>query len=193
MRPLGPDSMFLATATGFVGTTLLGFGAELVPFISPRMVGTGHSEAALFFGEWLFNFGLPGLLIMVPVAGTAMRGLDQLLARAMCLPLDSRSAIVRYTTALVATAGVMDLMWVGTFGYTSRIVFRLLILAALFAVFAGGQSQHCLDSAPQCGCPVGIDSERTAFDPLGANSIAAAVRSITFSATANSAGIKEET
>jgi hypothetical protein len=113
----------------------IGFGAELVPFISPRMVGTGHSEAALFFGEWLFNFGLPGLLIMVPIAGIAMRGLDQLLARAMCLPLDSRGAIMRYTTALVATSGVMDLMWVGTFGYTSRIVFRLLILAAVFAVF----------------------------------------------------------
>jgi hypothetical protein len=116
----------------------IGFGAELVPIISPRMVGTGHSEAALFFGEWLFSFGLPGLLIMVPVAGIAMRGLDQLLARAMCLPLDSRGAVVHYTTALVATAGVMDLMWVGTFGYTSRIVFRLLILAAVFAVFARG-------------------------------------------------------
>jgi hypothetical protein len=115
----------------------IGFGAELVPLLSPSLVGTGQSEAALFFGEWLFDFGLPGLLLMVPVAGIAMRGLDRLLARAMCLPLDSRGAMVRYTMAVVAAVGVIDIVWVGTFGYTSRTVFRLLILAVVFVVLAG--------------------------------------------------------
>jgi hypothetical protein len=115
----------------------IGFGAELVPFISPSLVGTGQSEAALFFSEWLVNFGLPGLLLMVPVAGLAIRGLDRLLARARCLPLDSGGAVVRYTMAVVGTTGVIDIVWVGTFGYTSRTVFRLLILAVIFAVFAG--------------------------------------------------------
>jgi hypothetical protein len=114
----------------------VGFGAELVPFISPSMVGTGHSDAALFFGEWLFNFGLPGLLFMVPITGIAMRRLDQFLARVTCQPLDSRGAILRYTAAVVAAAGVIDLVWVGTFGYTSRTAFRLLILAVVFVVVA---------------------------------------------------------
>jgi hypothetical protein len=114
----------------------VGFGAELVPVLTPQMVGTGHSEAALFFAEWLFNFGLPGLLLMVPAAGLFVWGLDRMLAHTMRFALDSRRAIVRYAIAVVAAAGVIDLAWVGTFTYMSRSGSRLFILVVILAALA---------------------------------------------------------
>jgi hypothetical protein len=114
----------------------IGLGAELVPILSPHMVGTGHSEAALFFGEWLFNFGLPGLLLIVPVAGLVVRGIDRLLARVMSSSLNTRGSAVRYTAGIVAAVGLIDLNWVGTFSYAARTGSRMLVLAALVVLLA---------------------------------------------------------
>jgi hypothetical protein len=123
----------------------IGFGSEIVPFINPHLVGTGHSDAALFFGEWLFNFGLPGLLIMVPAVGLLMRGLDHILARMTRFPLNSMHAVMRYTLAIVAAVGVIDFAWVGTFTYMARSGSRLLVLAVVFLVLVaavGGDAER---------------------------------------------------
>jgi hypothetical protein len=111
-----------------------GFGNELVPFISPALVGTGHSDAALFPGEWLFNFGLPGLLIMIPAVGLALRILDHLLNRPRSL--DSGRDLVHYAMVLVTAAGVVDLSWVGTFSYAARTGERLAVLVVILAAAA---------------------------------------------------------
>jgi hypothetical protein len=161
MLPYGWGHTFWAALVALVPSSVwsgkpVGFGAELVPILNPELVGTGQSDAALFAGEWLFNFGLPGLLLMVPAAGLAIRGLDHVLARSMSLPIDSRRAVVRYSAAVVAAAGLIDLMWVGSFTYVARTGSRLLILAAVFVILAwrtkppqhaGKPSQHAGSAA----------------------------------------------
>jgi hypothetical protein len=126
----------------------IGFGAELVPFLNPALVGTGHSDAALFFGEWLYNFGLAGLVVMVPAVGLTVRGLDQLLVRAENRPLDTMGAVLQYAAALVTASGVIDLLWVGTFTYTARGGSRLLILAGLLVLLAPKVRTQMVKASP---------------------------------------------
>ncbi|MFF5177984.1 hypothetical protein ACFY2Q_08160 [Micromonospora sp. NPDC000316] len=109
----------------------VGFGTELVPFLSPELVGTGHSSAALWQGEWLYNFGLLGLALMIPVTGLAVRGIDRLLAWASGRPLTTPRAMGAYVAAVLAVVGLFDLVWVGSFTYMARTGGRLAVLAVL--------------------------------------------------------------
>ncbi|RLP87457.1 hypothetical protein EAD89_18800 [Micromonospora sp. BL4] len=109
----------------------VGFGTDLVPFLSPELVGTGHSSAALWHGEWLFNFGLLGLALMIPVTGLAVRGVDRLLAWASGRPLTTPHAMGAYVAAVLAVVGLLDLVWVGSFTYIARTGGRLAVLAVL--------------------------------------------------------------
>jgi hypothetical protein len=126
----------------------IGFGAELVAFLNPGLVGTSHSDAALFFGEWLYNYGLAGLVLMVPAVGLAVCGLDQLLVRAQNRPLDSMGAVLQYAAAVVTASGVIDLLWVGTFSYMSRSGSRLLILAGLLVLLAPKVRTQVVKASP---------------------------------------------
>ncbi|WP_344136161.1 hypothetical protein [Luedemannella flava] len=139
LLPVAFGRTFLAAAVALVPRAFwpdkpVGFGAELVPYISPDLTGTAQSDAALFQGEWLFNFGLPGLLLMVPVTGVLVRWLDDLLARATARPLGTLQANLLYAAVLIAGTGVIDLVWVGTFSYAARAGARLAVLAAVLAV-----------------------------------------------------------
>lgn len=109
----------------------VGFGTDLVPLLSPELVGTGHSSAALWHGEWLFNFGLPGLALMIPVTGLAVRGIDRILAWASSRHLTTPHAMGAYVAALLAAVGLFDVVWVGSFTYMARTGARLLVLAVL--------------------------------------------------------------
>ncbi|MDW5330624.1 hypothetical protein [Plantactinospora sp. KLBMP9567] len=108
-----------------------GFGAELVPILHPELVNSGHSDAALFQGEWLYNFGLIGLVLMVPIVGFAVRAADLFLARASARPLMGRHALLAYAAAVIVAAGLPDLAW-GTFTFTVRAGMRLAVLVVVW-------------------------------------------------------------
>ena len=134
--PLGWGRTFAAAAVALVPRALwpdkpVGFGAELVAYVSPDLTGTIHSDAALFQGEWLFNFGLPGLALMVAVTGLFVRWLDGLLVRAVARPLGNLRDNLRYAAMLVAVTGVIDLAWLGSFGYVARAGSRLAVLGVI--------------------------------------------------------------
>lgn len=139
MIPQEWGETFLAAVVALVPRAVwpskpIGLGAELVPFLSPELVGAGHSDAALFYGEWVFNFGLVGLLFMIPATGFLVRGIDHLLSRASSLPLDVPHRIISYLAAVFAVAGMFDLVWVGTFTYVARGGSRILVLGALLVL-----------------------------------------------------------
>lgn len=113
-----------------------GLGAVLVPILSPHMVGTGHTHAALSPGEWLINFGLVGLVLMVPVTGLALRWIDRAVDRVASRPLTTPRRLLGYTAAILVVVGMVDLMWVGTSTYVSRTGCRLLVLLLLFVLVA---------------------------------------------------------
>ncbi|MFU8851389.1 hypothetical protein ACNAW0_10455 [Micromonospora sp. SL1-18] len=113
----------------------VGFGTEIVAYVRPELVDTGHSSAVLFHGEWVFNFGLLGLVAMVPVVGYALRGLDRLLVSCCSQGISDRRQVLWQVAVVVATTGMVDLMWVGSFTYVARVGSRLLVILALILVF----------------------------------------------------------
>ncbi|MDP9143610.1 MAG: hypothetical protein M3N43_02765 [Actinomycetota bacterium] len=137
--PRAWGSTFWASAVAFVPRGLwpakpAGFGAELVPILSPELVGTGHSEAALSHGEWLYNFGLIGLVLMILVLGWIVRWIDRWLETVNSYPLGDRRRLLSFVAATIAAAGMADLVWAGTFTWVARSGSRLLIVGLLFLV-----------------------------------------------------------
>ena len=108
-----------------------GFGAVLVPILDPRLVGTGHSEAALAHGEWLYNFGLIGLVLMIPVLSVIVRAIDAWLEAVNSRPILDHRRLLAFVGASIAAAGLVDLVWVGTFTWVARSGSRLLVIGAL--------------------------------------------------------------
>jgi hypothetical protein len=108
-----------------------GFGAVLVPILDPRLVGTGHSEAALAHGEWLYNFGLVGLVLMIPVLSVIVRAIDAWLEAVNSRPILDHRRLLAFVGASIAAAGLVDLVWVGTFTWVARSGSRLLVIGAL--------------------------------------------------------------
>ncbi|MFI7661489.1 hypothetical protein ACIBTW_21675 [Micromonospora parva] len=136
LLPRGWGETFANAAVGLVPRALwegkpVGFGSDLVTFLNPELVGTGHSAAALGHGEWLYNFGLLGLVLMVPAIGLAVRFIDRVLAWASSGPLTTPYAVGAYAGAIVTAVGLFDLLWVGSFTYVVRGGGRLLVLAAV--------------------------------------------------------------
>lgn len=114
-----------------------GLGAVLVPLVNPELIGRGHSEAALFFGEWVFNFGIPfGLLLMVPTVGASLGWVDDYLARRLGTPIAGRRDLLLVSASLVILGSMTDLVWNGTFVFSVRAGSRLFILLTLFLVTA---------------------------------------------------------
>ncbi|WP_130400145.1 hypothetical protein [Micromonospora violae] len=139
LLPRGWGETFANAAVGLVPRAMwegkpIGFGADLVALLSPELVGTGHSAAALAHGEWLYNFGVLGLGLMVPVVGLAVRFIDRLLAWATSSPLTTPYAVGAYAGAIIIAVGLFDLLWVGSFTYVVRGGGRLLVLAAVILV-----------------------------------------------------------
>jgi len=109
-----------------------GFGADLTAAIRPDLVGTGHSEAATLLGEWVWDFGIWSLFALPLVAALCLVLLRKL--RDATPGFASRDLRVSmHLTSALATAGMLDVFWIGTFGFASRTGQRLIIIA-LFAI-----------------------------------------------------------
>lgn len=138
LSPTGGDTLF-ATAVFWVPRELwagkpLGFGADLVAVVRPDLLGIGHSEAATVLGEWVWDFGVIGL-IALPVVGTiVLRSLHK--ARGLVANRRSFGSQVLAPIALVIVGpGMLDLFWIGTFGFASRAGQRLIILTAILVIY----------------------------------------------------------
>ncbi|WKU07116.1 hypothetical protein [Micromonospora sp. HUAS LYJ1] len=107
-----------------------GFGAELMLMLHPELANSGHSDAALFQGEWLYNFGILGLALMMPVVGIGVWAADRFLMRAAVLSPGSRWALLGYGSAVVIVASLPDLTW-GTFTFAVRVGMRLAVLVVV--------------------------------------------------------------
>jgi hypothetical protein len=131
---------FFAAAVALVprqlwATKPIGFGAELADFFRPDLIGRGHSEAALFHGEWVFAFGFPGLIAMVAVVGVLVRWIDAASQRVSRSSGASRLDLLKIAALLILAASITDLIWGGAFTYVSRVGPRLMCLFAVFLIF----------------------------------------------------------
>lgn len=125
---------FFAAAVAFVPRALWpdkpeGFGRELAMFFSPHLAGTGHSEAALFFGEWLFAFGLGGIAAMAGAVSVVVLWLDRSLIYMNSIHVERRGDLLRISALMLLSASLTDLVWGGAFSYVTRVGPRLMSLA----------------------------------------------------------------
>ncbi len=133
----GHGSTFVATLFLYVPRSWwegkpIGFGAVLAKtLLKPGTYGAGTSLAALSPGEWFYDFGVLGIVLMVGVLGLAIRWLDGVLRRALARPLDTRNVFLLLAAALIAVAGMSDLMWVGTFTFNERGGTRLVVILVI--------------------------------------------------------------
>lgn len=134
---LGNGETFGATAVIWVPRDVwaakpVGFGTTLTQLYKPELLAVGHSEAALVQGEFVYNFGLWGLLIAPIVMGVGVYRLDAWLARLHGTAALSTSTLITQAMCVVLTAGIVDLVWVGTFTYASRAGFTCVLLVFLW-------------------------------------------------------------
>ena len=144
--PLGWGSTFWASAVSMVPRQVwhekpVGFGVVLVPILTPELVGTAQSDLALSQAEWLFNFGVVGLVLMVPVLGFFVRRVDAWLTAASTRSIETRSQLLSLVAAILIAAGLADLFWGGTFTYVSRAAPRLIIVGLLLLVSGLGMAR----------------------------------------------------
>ena len=148
---LGYGSTLFVTALFFVPRVLWpqkpdGFGAVLTQILEPDLVSIDQSLAAHLGGEWLYDFGYPGLFAMVLVMGWLLARLDMFVADRLRRPTTDRRAILALTAATLLLAGIPDLEWAGTFTYWSRTASRLAVLVVLLLI--AGRSSAGTAAAP---------------------------------------------
>lgn len=120
----------------------LGFGRELTYIFAPHLLETNHSEGALLFGEFLFNYGFLGLIVAVPVFAFSLNWFERKWVILNARPLDSRKAILGAVVLVILAAGTLDLLWMGTFTFMSRTGTRLLVVFALFVLMGWAQPKQ---------------------------------------------------
>jgi O-antigen/teichoic acid export membrane protein len=91
------------------------------------------SVVTLIQGEWYFNFGWPGLLLMSLVVGFVIRWLDVRLIAASKSDSPERQRILGYVTWAVIIGSGTDLAWGGTATWVNRDLQRLFLLVPIIA------------------------------------------------------------
>jgi hypothetical protein len=137
---LGHGSTFVATAVAAVPRSLwankpVGFGAVLTQIFEPTLVSAHESLAGLAAGEWYFDFGFVGIIVMVLALGAFVALIDRKLLVDLGRPLDARGRIIGRLCLIILVVGFPDLYWVGTFTYVSRLVPRIAVVGILYALW----------------------------------------------------------
>ena len=122
--PSGQGSTFVASFLVWMPRSLWptkpdGFGTTLTAKLEPALLPLGHSMAAHSGGEWFYNFGYFGLVLMVLVLGVLIRLLDDGLLSLSTGAVNSRRRLLMVLFLVVAIASVPTLMWAGTFTFVS--------------------------------------------------------------------------
>lgn len=149
---------FLATAVFWVPRSLwpekpVGLGSELLRALRPDLANldNGQTLAALNQGEWWFAFGWSGLAVMVVVIGLVVRLLDRGIVRLGSGAIRSPRHLLGLIALVFLVADLPNLVWVGSFGYVSRVTLRLVALLVPFLlvlIFRKNRSGTAGDQLP---------------------------------------------
>lgn len=106
-----------------------GFGFRLTQVLAPRLMATGHSMAALAWGEWFVNFGWLGVAVSAPIFSVLLVALARWQHSLWRRESWSADVIIGAAMCAVASAGIADYVWVGSFTYVARSGLVLLVLS----------------------------------------------------------------
>lgn len=125
----------------------LGLGSAITAELEPELLGVGHSMAAQGIGEWFFNFGWLGVVVMVPIMAAILHLLDRGLARAIGCPVESKRRLLWVFAITVLVAEVPVLAWSGSFTYTTRAGSKFALLVLLLVIFGARGPRNELEAA----------------------------------------------
>lgn len=109
----------------------VGFGRELVLLLRPELSHTNHSMAALFTGEWVYAFGLIGLILMVITLGWGVAAIDRLIHWSVSRSVLGFRAFFVLVSASFVAGQVPTLVWSGLFSPTSRSLQGFVAIAII--------------------------------------------------------------
>jgi hypothetical protein len=111
----------------------LGFGriiaVELVPNVAPN-----HSEAAFAEGEWYYNFGYLGFVLMIPITVLCLYWLDLKLRDVFAFDPRSRTDFLKRVAVVLVVGGIADYVWGGSFTFANRGGLRAAAVLMVLAV-----------------------------------------------------------
>lgn len=112
-----------------------GLALEAAWIYTPMLAAIGGTVATLLHGEFVYNFGPLGLLVLVVVVGVVIRFLDLGLLRMIRQGVASRRDGLMLTAYIIAAGGMTDMFWSGTHTFMGRTGTRLLLLFLIFLVW----------------------------------------------------------
>lgn len=109
-------------------------GYELVLIHAPERYGSGYSVVSTSSGEAYFNFGIMGLILMVPALVLLLGLLDRAMVKRMSSPSLGTSALLWIAFWAMLAGGIADLTWSGQHTLLTRTAMRMPLLIALGAL-----------------------------------------------------------
>lgn len=109
-----------------------GFGADMVFITQPHLAAsTTFSDAAIFGGELVWNFGILGTAIAIPIIVYLLSRLDKLY-RGIHILDDGWNAFFLRLMIIAASASVLNFVWAGSNLYVGRLQVLFFVLVVLF-------------------------------------------------------------
>lgn len=109
----------------------IGFGAEMVAVTQPHLAGRpGFSDAALFGGELVWNFGVLGAFLIIPVIVLLIHRLDKLVPTIVNRSGQPGSVLKRIGV-VVLISSLIHFVWGGSNIYVGRMIVMVLVLGLL--------------------------------------------------------------
>jgi hypothetical protein len=111
-------------------------GRTLAVRLAPEIAAVSSlSMAAMPQGEWYYNFGWLGVVIMMLALGLIIRWLDRWLASCSGRDLAERHAIYLFIAVAVLVGSISDLAWGGTATWIGRNMQRAVVLVPVVVWF----------------------------------------------------------
>ncbi|TFE01705.1 hypothetical protein [Jeotgalibacillus salarius] len=109
------------------------FNREITYIFNPEYVIYGHSEAAVLYAEWLFNFGFAGILFCVVFLGVLLKWLDRKYFSLLFKSSWSSGDFIKFTVVVIMMGGMLNLYWGGFSTFMAREGIRLMVLGTVLA------------------------------------------------------------
>lgn len=106
-------------------------GYDLVAITAPEKVGSGYSVVASYTGEAVYNFGMLGFLIVIPVVACLLRFLDKRFVHSLQHANPTELGLLGIVFWAMCAGSIADFTWSGQHTYLARIATRLPLLLGL--------------------------------------------------------------
>lgn len=121
-----------------------GFGRAIVPVTQPHLVSTTeYSDAAAFLAEFVWDFGVLGLMLSPVLVLLIVRADRWIVTKLLSADWTRsiRSPVLAFASLAALVSMFLNYVWGGTFPYLSRTLTPVLLLFGLYLLFGRATSR----------------------------------------------------